>query len=765
MSSLHFSITSLRRSDITKVSLSLLLAVTIIVASMEVAIQMTEKRLKEYAQMEAQQNQANTHQLANELFVSDYWVFNSFVTGFADIQCELDNPSDDIEIRYTIDSKTLNFMTVKQIYKKLRAFLAYNEDYYSAVMIFEPNIIPDAPQGIAAMVFAEDTVCHNLFDDINVYEHDLYKRVRYYDRPLRSSGHIMQDRLWVMTTAVPFFDETGRFIGEFWVDWNHHRTSQILSMHNLGADVSIAIIDSDCNIVAGANDINNARSVRDVALERENDKELVDRWLKDVQEHVQRNDSCMFQSQLGNDVYQTFLSPIRGSDYTLLFVKSEKQIYSEARRYTWLTNIIMLASILFVVACLVYIFHIFKRKNDENSRMSSELDLASTIQRSILPKNPSNALSLSNPLNYEVFGFLRPAKSVGGDLYDFAQKGDYLHFCIGDVSGKGMPAALVMTELCSLYRYISSHISEPQNIVTQINNALMERSDDSMFSTLFVGVLNLHTGVLEFCNAGHNPPILIRGQEVQGVQVESSPSYMPVKPNMPICAFADWQYQKETIQLHSGDRLFLYTDGVTEAKDENDHFFGSKATLASISRLHDLPFDQLVQGMVGEIRAFTGKAEQNDDIAMLCVEYDGRQEVQSVPRVQELHFDTVKNRVTEIVDSILDACNLKDDMRFRLAIEEPIQNIADYAYTADGSLDVEISILSSLTSHLIVTIIDHGIPFNPLESQAPDLTTPIAEREIGGLGIHFTKQIMEDISYKYENNQNILTLKYKTNEQ
>lgn len=272
----------------------------------------------------------------------------------------------------------------------------------------------------------------------------------------------------------------------------------------------------------------------------------------------------------------------------------------------------------------------------------------------------------------------------------------------------------------------------------------MERSDDSMFCTLFVGVLNLDTGELRYCNAGHNPPIYINNSEV---------SFLSLKPNMPVYAFSDYNYEAESLQLSTGDRLFLYTDGVTEAKNEANCFFGEHAALSAIERVRKLGLDELVKKVFSDLRHFTKKAEQNDDITMLCVEYRG------AGKSHTLHYDGVKERVSEVVDAVLEACGLPDDMKLRLAVEEPIQNIADYAYPEDGPLDVEIS--RNGEDSVEITLIDFGQPFNPLEQSAPDLTLSVENREIGGLGIFLTKQIMEDLSYSNEGGRNILKLKYK----
>ena len=756
----------LPRKSIAKVSLVLLLAVAIIVASMRLTINMTEKQMSDYAESEVEYTSAAIKELTDDMFITDNWIFNTFLSGMTMIDCQFDSLSGEFKVRHTIDSKTLSQLTTTDVYRRLKSFMEYNDDYLDAIMIFEPHVLKDAPDGIAAAIYSFGDNEYNLLDEVDIFNHDLYKAVKEYDRPRRTTDFVGKDSTWVMTTAIPLFDEKGTIVGEFWVDWDHHHTSQELHQTTLNNSMMLAIIDNDCRIIASYDSVNNGRQLLDVA--REIDKSAgVDQWYDDVAEHVKHNNYNAFKSELEDGTYITYVSPIEKTDYKILFVKSEDQIYRVTHKFIQWSNIVMLISILLISLCLIYIFHVFKRKNDENGRMESELSMASEIQRGILPKNPTlinDDDSSSRPFN--IFGFQRQAKSVGGDLYDFVQRGNHLHFCIGDVSGKGMPAALVMTELCSLYRYIIRNSQDPQEIVTLMNKAIMERSDDSMFCTLCVGVLDLTTGMLEYCNAGHNPPIFISSQESE---LTDSVRFLKVIPNMPIYAFDDYAYKKEQIQLKRGDRLFFYTDGVTEARNLKDEFYGDKAILSIIKRLYHQPFNTLVDGVLTDLKAFTQKAEQNDDITMLCVEYRVTPSTTSdalcAPRggfPKTLYYDNIKDKVTEIVDAIIETYGMEKDMRFRLALEEPIQNISDYAYETDGPLWVESERTRSDDdkSLISITLIDAGKPFNPLETDSPDLFVPLEKRDVGGLGIHFTRTIMSEVTYTYEDNKNKLNLKY-----
>lgn len=724
--------------SILRISLALLSTLIILIISLQITVRMVREKMENYAEAETEQKSFFVNSVTNMLFMSNEWILNGYLAGFVDV-VSVENPITHKEdYRYVFTDKDLSKMDVDEMYERLTAFLAYHTDYYSASMIFEPNVIKEAPEGIAATMRPTDPTRYNLLEHYSIYDSNFYKLVKKNGTMSTRAGGIRKDSTFVSSVGVPFYDKKGRFIGEFWVDTDADFYSGVLSSYKNDENAVASIVNKHCRIIASTNEENNGKLIKNITMQVYG-VECPDEWYSQLKSSIALDTYSHFSNIIDGESIVTYVYPISNSEYKLLVLKPEKELYTEVNRFMWIPNMIMLISVLMISICMVYIFVIYKKKNDQNTMMEGELNVAANIQRGILPLNPQNG---ENRL-FDIYGFQRQAKTVGGDLYDFVQRGDLLHFCIGDVSGKGMPAALVMTELCSLYRYIITHYSSPDKIVAKINKAVMERSDDSMLCTLFVGVLNLKTGMLEFCNAGHNPPIFIRNTSKQ---VE----YLTVHPNMPIYAFENYAYKKETMQLEQGDRLFLYTDGVVEAKNDVNKFYGKDATLNAVRCFKDLPFKDLVRSTMLELKAFSNKAEQGDDVTILCVEYKRSTECIS------LHFDSVKNHVTEIVKNIIDACGLSDDLRFRLAVEEPVQNIADYSYTDDGPLDVDIETGDTIE----ITLIDGGIQFNPLESKLPDFSVPILEREVGGLGIFLTREVMNDMSYQYIDKQNRLTLKY-----
>ena len=243
--------------------------------------------------------------------------------------------------------------------------------------------------------------------------------------------------------------------------------------------------------------------------------------------------------------------------------------------------------------------------------IENELKVAHDIQMSMLPKTFPPYPERDD---VDIYGMLKPAKDVGGDLFDFYIRDEKLFFCIGDVSGKGVPASLVMAMTRSLFRSISLHVSEPHVIVKALNAAVADGNETFMFVTFFLGVLDLHTGILQYCNAGHNSPLLL-GKDVRTLECDS---------NVPIGVAEDWVFSLQETQMESQDTIFLYTDGLNEAEDSMHAQFGE-------GRILRVAESEIVKGTVEPapivsqmeeaVHRFVDEAEQSDDLTMLAIKY------------------------------------------------------------------------------------------------------------------------------------------------
>lgn len=251
-----------------------------------------------------------------------------------------------------------------------------------------------------------------------------------------------------------------------------------------------------------------------------------------------------------------------------------------------------------------------KATTSEKATIESELNIAHSIQMSMLPKTFPPYPERDD---VDIFGQVTPAKAVGGDLFDFFISDEKLFFCIGDVSGKGVPASMFMAVARSLFHNVSGHIVEPDIIAKALNESMCDGNDMNMFVTMFIGVLDLQTGHLSYCNAGHDAPLLIG----QGVGV------LPCESNLPI-GLMDWEFVPQETTIAPGTTIFLFTDGLNEAENALHQQFGDEQVLSLAKELlakgQNEPL-QFVQRMTAAVHFFAGEAEQSDDLTMLAIQY------------------------------------------------------------------------------------------------------------------------------------------------
>ena len=387
-----------------------------------------------------------------------------------------------------------------------------------------------------------------------------------------------------------------------------------------------------------------------------------------------------------------------------------------------------------------------KKTTAQKASLDSELQVAKNIQMSMLPK-------IYPPYpdrdDIEIFGQLVSAKMVGGDLFDFFIRDEKLFFCIGDVSGKGVPASLVMAVTRAQFRTVAAHEAMPDRIVSELNEAMADGNDSNMFVTLFVGALDLPTGRMRYCNAGHDAPILIG----------SGAGLLPCDSNIPVGVMPGWKFtaQETTIDPHT--TIFLYTDGLTEAEDKDHNQFQEKRIFEVINKTQNVP-KTLIVSMTDAVHAFVGDAEQSDDLTMLALQYNHVQDDIRYQRSLTLPNDVqTVPKLAEFVDIVCEAVgfDMGTAMKMNLAIEEAVVNVMNYAYPAGVKGTVSINAFAS-DEWLKFVISDSGSPFDPTAKSEVDTTLSAEERGIGGLGIHLIRQIMDSINYEREDGRNVLTL-------
>ena len=376
------------------------------------------------------------------------------------------------------------------------------------------------------------------------------------------------------------------------------------------------------------------------------------------------------------------------------------------------------------------------------ARIDKELEFAKEIQYSALP---SVFPPYPNRKDFEIYAHMITAKEVGGDFYDFYMLGDStLAFMIADVSGKGIPAAMFMMQAKTIIKDLAESGLELSEVFATANKKLCENNDAGMFVTAWMGILDLKTGRLKFVNAGHNPP-LVR-------QADGEFVYLKARSGMVLAGMDGVKYRLNELKLSPGDRIFLYTDGVTEATDENNRLYGEERLLETVNQNIVKNTQLLCEAVKDDVDRFVGDAPQFDDITMLSVEL---RYIRSGNSITVIADDKSMIPVSEFAKSLTEKLTVvpKIANKVSIAVDEIYSNIVNYSGADLATISYEIK-----DGRLYMTFTDDGIPYNPIKAEEPDVTLSAEERKIGGLGIFMVKKMTESMEYTYEDDKNILSL-------
>ncbi len=389
---------------------------------------------------------------------------------------------------------------------------------------------------------------------------------------------------------------------------------------------------------------------------------------------------------------------------------------------------------------------------EASARIDKELEFAKNIQSSALP-NVFPAFPRHK--DFDIYAMMDPAKEVGGDFYDFYLTHDEkLHFLVADVSGKGIPAAMFMMRAKTELKSLTETDMPISDVFTRGNESLCEGNDAGMFVTAWQGGIDLESGKMLFANAGHNPPLVMRAETGRF-------EYLRTRAGFVLAGMEGVRYKTQELQLYPGDVVFLYTDGVTEAQNAESELFGEERLLEAINARVFEDCREICEFIKSEVDAFVKDAPQFDDITMVALKYIG------TPPAPTISFENasiddipaVTDFITEELEKI--NCPMKIQTQFSIAIDEIYSNIVKYAYDEkSGPVSVQL-IVKEDPALLYLRFTDEGIPYNPLTKDDPDVTLSAEDRSIGGLGIFMVKKTMDDMRYKYENGQNVLTIMKK----
>ena len=658
----------------------------------------------------------------------------------------------------------------------MRQMILHNDHIMGCGMGFMPDYYPQKGRWFEPYVDRlPDGSCVDM--QIGSEAHD-YLKSDWYAIPMQSGKGYWTEPYFddaggktvMITYAQPVRDKQGRVVAIFGTDVSLEWLSKVLNEHH--------IYPSSYNLMVSRTGKLMACPVESLVMEKS---------IQEVTAHyadtsVKRVNSQMMEGLSGQatiidedgEKNYVFFAPV-GRDsilsngeqlgWSMAVVCSDREIYQGLRQISNVLLFLMLLGLVLLAFILKRVIKGFQRLqavNAEKERVDNELTLARNIQMAMLPKaytpHPDHG-------DVVVHAALTPARQVGGDFYDYFQSGDKLLFCIGDVAGKGVPAALVMAVARSMFQMLSANETMPDSIVSQMNEAMARDNDYNIFITFFVGMLDLPTGRLRYCNAGHKAPWILHAPQKADADENRENSWtvtpLAMDPNLPIGAMTGWDFSVQEYDVSTGDMIFLYTDGLNEAENANHDQFereGIPQILQTMAERDDPK--GLIDGMTDAVFRFVGDTDQSDDLTMLAIQY--LHQPQDNGSCAEITLPNDINETPQLAEFLEVFCEEAGlgpsaSMQVNLAMEEAVVNVMNYAYPEGEKGDVHIKAEID-GENLKFTITDSGQPFDPTAQEEIDISLPAEQRPIGGLGIHLMRHYMDQVHYKRLDGLNVLTL-------
>lgn len=556
------------------------------------------------------------------------------------------------------------------LYGVVRQMLAANPLISGSAIAFEPDYYPERGRFFSPYAYrtagGDSIAVKQLGTDNYDYHHmDWYQIPKLLDKPYWSEPYFDDGggEIIMTTYSLPLYDSTGRMYAIFTADLSLEWLTQMVN--------SLQLYPHSYNLMVGRSGAYLAHPITERILDETvftATLDMADTTIAELGRRMTAGEEGFMTIQ--NDSLSTsyvFYAPVKRSGWSMAVACTYKDIFSGVDSMR--TRVLAIAGtglLLLLLFCLYDIRQLvrplrrladatrtiaqgnltaplppLRRRGDEmgmlydsfhhmqhsladymdelarttanKERIESELRIASDIQMGMIPKIFP---PFPDRKDIDLYATLTPAKEVGGDLYDFFVEDDRLYFTVGDVSGKGVPASLLMAVTRSLFRTMAPHFKAPADIVAALNDALSDSNESNMFVTLFLGVLNLKDGTLRYCNAGHNAPVRFGGTD------SGDPAFIPVNPNLALGLFKGFPYLEQEMRLEAGTSLLLYTDGVTEAEDLTQQLFSDERLLNLLARECGSRPARVVEHLMQAIRTHTAEAEQNDDITILCLSYE-----------------------------------------------------------------------------------------------------------------------------------------------
>lgn len=545
-----------------------------------------------------------------------------------------------------------------------RKFVENNPFIYSCAIGFEPYYYEDKGEYFLPFSYREgDTI---ISTQIGSKEYD-YQYLDWYQipklkgEPCWSEPYYDYTGLKMMTYSIPLYDENGDFYAVIEADITLDWLTEIVNTVSPYPNSYTFMISRNASFIVHPNE---EYILNETLFSMTYGKEVSESMKKIQTDMVNQSSGMVEMSEkemFFKDCY-VFYSHIKTTDWSVAIVCPEDEVFSEVSviRNKLIVDIVI-ALLIMIVFCYINLrkivdpiseFSDFTKKIsngnfstslpeiktsgelkvlyesfaqmkesllkyiDElktttinNERIESELRIASAIQMEMLP---CVFPPFPDRKDIDLYAKMIPAKKVGGDLYDFFIKKEKLFFIVGDVSGKGVPAALVMTVICSLFRTLTSHAKQSDRIVEMLNETISRNNDMLMFCTMFVGVLDLKTATLDYCNAGHNTPYVINSKGVTPLETET---------NICVGLYEDFEFVRQSYTFEEDSYFFLYTDGVTEAENIDKEIYTEQRLLEHLINSDKTTAMSIINDILVDVSRHSGDTLQSDDITMLCFNF------------------------------------------------------------------------------------------------------------------------------------------------
>ena len=636
-------------------------------------------------------------------------------------------------------------------YGILQRLVSTNPEVISSFVAFVPGYFPDHTHLYEPCAYRKGDKI--MTDELGATGHD-YTQLEFYSSAIEKNISIWTDPYQdsissgknITTFAMPLNDSSGKIAGVFGIDLSTQSIIDSLNTRHNYPSTFFLLLTEDGRLIS-----------------KPDSSHTGERYVTAVVDMINDSTYKRKNSSSGISKIITFNDKEKGKGYAyyafmkgkphwqVVMVCYDNEVFGKLNKMRHIMLLVFLAGFSLLGFILLMASKYVRRLHESRliqERTDSELRIAQNLQAEMLPNQDINRPDV------KVNGKQVTALEVGGDLYDYFVRDEKLYFCIGDVSGKGVPSSLVMAVVHSVFRSLSMHDNNTARIMQHINEISCEGNKSNMFVTLFIGVLDLPTGRLRYCNAGHDAPLLIN----QGVKL------LDVNPNLPVGLFNDIKYVQQSELLQDGTTMFLYTDGLTEANNTSHELFGLQRIIDVAQHCQQegqISPTALMDTMHQQVIKYADGAQQSDDLTMVALHYHRPQETIVLEETLPLTNDI--NQVTELnqfIQTVCDRLNLDHSLasQLKLAVEEAVVNVMSYAYPLGTKGDITVE-AKATEQWLKFIITDQGKAFDPTQNNKADITLSAEDRPIGGLGILLVQQLMDTINYERIDGKNALTLK------